>query len=73
MKEIEWKNVPTSDQDRRHGVTQSIERAKIPGGWLVRAFVLSSATVIPAGAAVPPSVPAVSITFVPDPKYEWSD
>jgi hypothetical protein len=49
MAKLEWEMVEAEPSYRK------IERAKVPGGWLIRMEVGNSG----------------GITFVPDPNYEW--
>ena len=48
MKKLEWKTM-----------TKSSDRLKVPGGWIVRAFMYHSTGC------------AIAMTFVSDPTHEW--
>lgn len=48
------------------------DRAKIPGGWLVRTLVLHrEQTISPGGGTDIESNVSSGLTFVPDPTYAW--
>ena len=48
------------------------ERARIPGGWLVRILVLHREQAAPPGGAVEIETGVASgVTFVPDPTHSW--
>lgn len=70
MKEIMWESVLPRKPQHQGPVVQSTDRASIPGGWLVRESTLILNTLPQSGAAAL-YVPAVAITFVPDPDHKW--
>lgn len=49
------------------------DRAKIPGGWLVRILVLHREQAAPPGGAAEIETGVASgVTFVPDPTHSWT-
>lgn len=81
MKGLHWESVIERDQRSAQGpVFKSTERAKVPGGWLVRESALTVTMLPPAppkpgvmtgGGVTQVHLPAVAITFFPDPNHEW--
>jgi len=58
MVEVEFENVKSNDNFDDDGQIESLRRAAIPGGWLVK-FTSPDWD--------------IGLTFVPDAKHEWKD
>jgi len=58
----DWEPVIESPSGGRRAVRVSLERAKVPGGWLCRTVEIRHF------AGVPQPVVAVALGFVPDPR-----
>ena len=48
------------------------ERTQVPGGWLVRTYLLRrEAAQVPGSAIEPEFSTSVGLTFLPDPAWTW--
>lgn len=58
---FEWKEIKTLDND-------FTQRAKVIGGWIIRASTILAGSGFDAG-----DVPAISesMVFIPDPEHKW--
>ncbi len=53
---VNWEYLAHTNSSDSH--SEALQRAKVPGGWLVK-------------VATPSDYGAVSITFYPDPEHKW--
>lgn len=78
MTKLEWEVLDdqTVEPDKDMCTINRVERARVPGGWLVRAYSATMSSVEaghPLGKGVGHGVGVgVGLTFVPDPAYAWS-
>jgi len=80
MSQLRWELLESEsiEPSREMMTINRVERARIPGGWLVRAYaatmssVESGATLL-GGKGVGHGVGVgVGLTFVPDPEHAWT-
>jgi hypothetical protein len=77
---LEWEVLEdlTLEPDKDMCTLNRVERTRVPGGWLVRAYSATMSSVeagntLLGGKGVGHGVGVgVGLTFVPDPEYAWS-
>ncbi len=74
---LSWQMIDLQQQPTNNGMPGMVamlrtERARIPGGWLVRTVgVYREATQAPGGAPDIETSTAIGLTFVPDAGHAW--
>jgi hypothetical protein len=79
MTKLEWEQIEEQmvEPDKDMCTIHRVERARVPGGWLVRAYSATMSSVeagstIIGGKGIGHGVGVgVGLTFMPDPEYAW--
>ena len=71
MQKLEWEVLDDQcvEPDDKMSTINKVDRARVPGGWLVRAYSATMSSV-DSGDGHGMGV-GVGLTFVPDPNYAW--
>lgn len=80
IQRLEWEVLDdhTIEPDKDMCTIHKVERARVPGGWLVRAYSATMSSVeagssLIGGKGVGHGVGVgVGLTFVPDPEHRWT-